>query len=101
MPVNIDLLALFSFPAPTFWETNDAIDCMRARGINIAKFTTLFQYFNYKNRKIPFANNAEGIIIQPFIYSSASFEAFFPVIMATTASTALIRHHPDQIAKSE
>ncbi len=26
---------------------------------------------------------------------------FFPVIIATTASTALIKHHPDQIAKSE
>ena len=41
MPVNIAFLALFSLPAPTFCDTNDAIDCISELGINIAKFTIL------------------------------------------------------------
>mgnify|MGYP001734131507 FL=1 len=41
MPVNIAFLALFSLPAPTFCDTNDAIDCISELGISIAKFTIL------------------------------------------------------------
>ena len=41
IPVNIAFLALFSLPAPTFCDTNDAIDCIKELGINIAKFTIL------------------------------------------------------------
>ena len=41
MPVNIAFLARFSFPAPTFCETKDAIDCISELGISNAKFTIL------------------------------------------------------------
>ena len=41
MPVNIAFFALFSFPAPTFCDTKDAMDCIRELGISIAKLTTL------------------------------------------------------------
>ena len=41
MPVNIAFLALFSFPAPTFCDTKDAIDCIKELGISIAKLTSL------------------------------------------------------------
>ena len=33
--------ALFSFPAPTFCETKEDIDCIKALGINMAKLCTL------------------------------------------------------------
>ena len=41
MPVNIAFFPLFSFPAPTFCDTKDAMDCIRELGISIAKLTTL------------------------------------------------------------
>ncbi len=41
IPVNMAFSALFSSPAPIFCETKDAIDCMRAEGTSIAKFTIL------------------------------------------------------------
>ena len=41
IPVNIDRLARFGFPAPTFWETKEAMDCISALGISMAKFTIL------------------------------------------------------------
>ena len=41
MPVNMDFLARCSFPAPTFCDTKDAIDCINELGISIAKFTIL------------------------------------------------------------
>ena len=41
MPVNMDRLARFSSPAPTFWDTKEAMDCMRALGTSMAKFTIL------------------------------------------------------------
>ena len=41
IPVNMDFLARFRLPAPTFWETKDAMDCIRELGISIAKLTIL------------------------------------------------------------
>ena len=37
----MDCFARFGFPAPTFWETKDAMDCISALGISMAKFTIL------------------------------------------------------------
>ena len=41
MPVHMAFLARFWFPAPTFWATKEAMDCMRALGISMAKLTIL------------------------------------------------------------
>ena len=41
IPVNIAFFALSSLPAPTFCDTKEAIDCISALGINMAKFTIL------------------------------------------------------------
>ena len=41
IPTNIVFFALFSLPAPTFCETNDAIDCISELGMSIAKLTIL------------------------------------------------------------
>ena len=41
IPVNNVFLALFSLPAPTFCDINEAVDCISALGISIAKFTSL------------------------------------------------------------
>ena len=41
MPVNMACLARFSLPAPMFWETKEAMDCIRALGISMAKLTIL------------------------------------------------------------
>ena len=41
IPVSMDFFARFFFPAPIFWETNDAIDCISALGTSMAKLTIL------------------------------------------------------------
>ena len=41
IPVNIACFALFSSPAPTFWATKEAIDCINELGTNMAKLTIL------------------------------------------------------------
>ena len=41
MPVSMDCLARFGLFAPTFCATKDAMDCIRALGISMAKFTIL------------------------------------------------------------
>lgn len=41
MPVNMDCSARFLLPAPTFWDTKDAMDCIRELGISMAKLTIL------------------------------------------------------------
>lgn len=35
------LLGAFLLPAPTFWDTKDAMDCIRELGISMAKLTIL------------------------------------------------------------
>ena len=46
------------------------------------------------------AKHFHSIINYSSIYASSLF-FFFPKAIATAASTALIKHHPDQIARSE
>ena len=41
IPVSMDFLARFGFPAPTFCETKEAMDCIRELGTSMAKFTIL------------------------------------------------------------
>ena len=41
IPVNMDCFARFVFHAPTFCDTKAAIDCIRALGTSMAKFTIL------------------------------------------------------------
>ena len=41
MPVNMAFLARCRLPAPMFWETKDAIDCISELGTSIAKLTIL------------------------------------------------------------
>ena len=41
IPVSIAFLALSSFPAPTFCDTNEAIDCISELGTSMAKLTIL------------------------------------------------------------
>ena len=41
MPVNMACRARLCFPAPTFCDTKDAMDCIRALGISMAKLTIL------------------------------------------------------------
>ena len=41
MPVTMARRARFWSPAPTFWATKEAIDCIRALGMSMAKFTIL------------------------------------------------------------
>lgn len=37
----MDCFARFFFPAPTFWDTKDAMDCISELGTSIAKLTIL------------------------------------------------------------
>ena len=41
IPVNKVCFARLVFPAPTFWDTKEAMDCIRALGTSIAKLTIL------------------------------------------------------------
>ena len=41
IPVSMACRARFLLPAPMFWETKDAMDCMRALGMSMAKLTIL------------------------------------------------------------
>ena len=41
MPVNMAFLARLGLPAPMFWETKDAMDCMSELGMSMAKLTIL------------------------------------------------------------
>ena len=41
MPVNRERFARLHLPAPTFWETKEAMDCISALGMSMAKLTIL------------------------------------------------------------